>query len=1164
MIKGSIVLLLLIFYNLLVYSQNRDLPVSKVAILADQKKPDENAELQELSRYLSKSGLAVSFIAPKQLEKSEILDRFNIIWIVKNDSLPIPKSWSAKMMQALMDYAGSGGKIVLANQASVLLRDLGLEEIAPVTRPKPTIDEGYGRQLGYHAFMVHPLFDRMNGGAYVLKSLKDTTVLQTGYFGDEVPAHGKVIAVDWDYIFLRENSKLILEYNVGKGKVLAIGGYLIYDLPNRNRMHLLQFTQNIVNYMLVTNEYAECHYWSYEKGRVMDTNFRLNIHPVKPLPFKSIEPPVKNPVIAPGKSVGNYWDLAGERMLAMGTDHGGIKEVWAHPVMCLRDYRVSIMMMKDNGLRMQDLGELNPQITVEDAVYSRKYELGDRQLEESISVSPDRPVAVIHYTCTGSKMMQMSIDFRLLFRLMWPYSEKVLGNIYYSWDENLPGIIVTDESGVFVTILGITVDRDSIPGPVLDLHLTHSEEMSKDLKPLDMPFLDEAIGLSFTGKVSFNVVIVSSSGGLASTYDIYNEISSDPSATFTGAQGEAERTLKSSLQIESPDSTFNQGYEWALLATDRFMVSTPRIGSSLTAGYATSDKGWDGEQAVSGRPGYGWYFGRDGEWSGFALLEYGDFESVRQMLETFCRFQDLNGKIFHELTTSGVAHYDAADATPLFIVLAGRYLHHSGDTAFIRQYWWPISNALAYCYSTDTDGDLLIENTNVGHGWEEGGHLFGCHTTLYLASCWAEALDQAAYMAEATGKPDLAKNYRNDAKTVKTKINSDFWNPETNYYYHGLMPDGSYKPDLSIMPAIPMLFGQADKEKAADVMPVIATNAFTADWGCRIVPENDPHFNPRGYHTGSVWPLFTGWAALAEFRYRNYLQGFSHLFSNLMIWKYWGLGFNEEVLNGEVFEPSGVCHHQCWSETMALEPAIEGMLGFRPDAVNHSLYLSPWFPMDWEKVDVNGLRIGNEIISMEAWRRGGVVAWRRGGVVAGRRGGGEAGKLGEDSLFVSVYTFNKSSRERLDVHFQPILPPGSVVEKITVNGQPAREWGVRPSQQGWEIPEFGFWLDSTAVVEVTWHGGITALPLVSNPQPGDRSAGFRIISTSFADSSYTITLQGPRASSKEFRIWAADPLKVESDGALIQKIEGNIMTLTTDFPDLEMDYAMKSVILKLK
>jgi len=51
---------------------------------------------------------------------------------------------------------------------------------------------------------------------------------------------------------------------------------------------------------------------------------------------------------------------------------------------------------------------------------------------------------------------------------------------------------------------------------------------------------------------------------------------------------------------------------------------------------------------------YGWYFGRDGEWSGFALLDYGDFQKVKSELEFYGKYQDLSGKIFHEATTSGL------------------------------------------------------------------------------------------------------------------------------------------------------------------------------------------------------------------------------------------------------------------------------------------------------------------------------------------------------------------------------------------------------------------------------------------------------------------------------------------------------------------------------
>ena len=70
------------------------------------------------------------------------------------------------------------------------------------------------------------------------------------------------------------------------------------------------------------------------------------------------------------ESSGNYWDLAGERMLVMGVDSGGITEIWAHPVMSLRDFNVSYSLkVEDLRLKVEDLddeavGPLETQIQV--------------------------------------------------------------------------------------------------------------------------------------------------------------------------------------------------------------------------------------------------------------------------------------------------------------------------------------------------------------------------------------------------------------------------------------------------------------------------------------------------------------------------------------------------------------------------------------------------------------------------------------------------------------------------------------------------------------------------------------------------------------------------------------------------------------------------------
>ncbi len=174
-----------------------------------------------------------------------------------------------------------------------------------------------------------------------------------------------------------------------------------------------------------------------------------------------------------------------------------------------------------------------------------------------------------------------------------------------------------------------------------------------------------------------DMVFVATNEGNAATLKYFDKAIHDPYLIYQRSVSSCKELFAKSLVIITPDKNFNIGYQWALIATNRFFVNTPGMGKSLVAGYATTKRGWDGGHKVNGRPGYGWYFGRDGQWSGFSLLDYGDFDKVRSELEFYQKYQDLSGKIFHEATTSGVIHYDASDATPLYIVLAGRYFRHT-------------------------------------------------------------------------------------------------------------------------------------------------------------------------------------------------------------------------------------------------------------------------------------------------------------------------------------------------------------------------------------------------------------------------------------------------------------------------------------------------------
>jgi hypothetical protein len=573
-------------------------------------------------------------------------------------------------------------------------------------------------------------------------------------------------------------------------------------------------------------------------------------------------------------------------------------------------------------------------------------------------------------------------------------------------------------------------------------------------------------------------------------------------------------------------------FRWAIVGTNRFIVNTPGVGEGLLAGYSTTARGWDGGQKISGRPGYAWYFGRDAAWSGFAIDDYGDFGTVRTELELMQKYQDLSGKIFHEISTSGSVHYDASDATPLYILLAAHYLRASGDTAFIRGSWPRIRKAMEHLNSTDTDGDGLIENTDEGHGWVEGGALYPVHTEFYLAGAWGKALFDASYIASTLGMSDLAGRYRADGERVREILNRDFWNPQTKFFNLGKRTDGTDNTEPTVLPATVMYYGFLDDEKVAHSLEQYAGSGFSSDWGVRIVSSSSPLFNPQGYHYGSVWPLFTGWTALAEYEYGHSTQGFAHMLNNLYIKNHWALGFVEEVMNGAVYNPSGVCPHQCWSETNILHPAITGMIGWKPDAPRRRAGIFPRFPVHWDTVGVTNLRAGGSTLRFSM-----------------RRGEGE-----------TRYTFDLTGGEPLNLSFAPEIPEGMSVLRATLDGKEVTIGGSR--KRGLVDPPVDIALRGRAELVFEHEGGIGVVPAMPRPEPGDSSTGHRIISTAMRGGFYEVAVEGRSGTAAEIQVktFGRPVTRIENARTAEGRESGRgLTTLVVGFPRATTPYSTTTV-----
>jgi glycogen debranching enzyme len=1156
-------LLLLSIHGILPFAEGQNTSVirSIPVMISSSQKPDQAAkplvgfvsplpfaqsaaEVQSAYSFLkSNEEFSIEYLTIRDLEKQgKKLGRFSVLWFHRADTLPLTNAESGeKTVQAVKTYVENGGRLLLTLQAVHYLNALGFEPQPLTDSTKTCIDDGNGRKLGFHAFREHPVFEGLNGGAYVNRPVVDIATRITGYFGERIPLNGKVVAVDWDYIFLRENSKLVFEHTPGKGKVLSVGGYMNFSMANLNRQHLELFTGNCLRYLLDRYAGQPEFTWNYSPNTVSECRERpqtdqllVAIAPSQKWDIQSSGLTLKNPA-----ATDNFWDVAGERIVTMGSEKGGIEEAWAHPFMAFRDYEAGIRFQ--NADTIVWLNGKRPEIIVNPACFSRMYKFPGASLNEVIANDPVEPNGVIHYEYSGDQPAELIIRFRSNLRWMWPYSEKATGPICYSWDPDVDAFEVQDQSGdLNVKIGGTRKPVSHLEGRFGGFEYNRATNSFKGIRT-DEFLAAGLIRFQLVKVDNLDIVYTATNQGYMTTKTQYSRAIHEPKQIYSDALRHAENILAKSLMITTPDVNFNTGYRWALLATDRFFVNTPGMGKAMVAGYATTRHGWDGQHKVNGRPGYAWYFGRDGEWSSYALLDCGDFGKAKEELEFFNRYQDLSGKIFHEASTSGIIHYDAADATPLYIVLAGKYFRHTNDTAFARKTWPNVKKAIAFCYSTDTDNDHLIENTNVGHGWVEGGELYGSHATLYMTGSWAAALTEAANIAGFMKDADSVK-YAWESDELKKIINTDFWSDRQKFFAYGKNRDGSFRRDPTALPAVPIYFRMTDQDKAAMCLRQYAGNAFSTNWGVRIIREDNPLFKPTGYHYGSVWPLFTGWTSLAEYSCGNYLQGFSHLMNNLNVYRNWGLGFVEEVLNGAEYKPSGVCPHQCWSETMVLQPAIEGMLGLDVRAQENKLIFSPRLPAQWDSLDVRNIRIDDRFIDFHFSRH--------------------FNSAGENKTSsVITYDFKLDSGKPLKIEFMPALPDARLITKVSLDGQTLPFTSFKIGQA--VTIYSAFVLSSSARITVGVEEGISALPAVSDPKPDDNSEGLRIISSRLSGSRYQIEVEGMSGATGVIEVYSPGRPLNQAENARFLSREMDISRFAVDFEKSDKKYGVKIITINL-
>jgi hypothetical protein len=234
----------------------------------------------------------------------------------------------------------------------------------------------------------------------------------------------------------------------------------------------------------------------------------------------------------------------------------------------------------------------------------------------------------------------------------------------------------------------------------------------------------------------------------------------------------------------------------------------------------------------------------------------------------------------------------------------------------------------------------------------------------------AQASDAMHELASAIGDGEVAASSSARATKVRAMLEREYFDPGSGEYAFSFNA-GTVNRTRTIFPALAWWSDAAGLAHPTASLRAFASHELDADWGARDVAASDPMFDGMSYHQGSVWPLFTGWGAMAEYRGGHPLAGYQMLMQNVDLTWAQDPGAVTELLSGDFFEPFGrSTSHQLWSSAMVITPILRGMFGISGDALTHTLTVQPRLPASWQEATVRSLHVGDSVVDVIYRREG--------------------------------------------------------------------------------------------------------------------------------------------------------------------------------------------------
>ena len=633
-----------------------------------------------------------------------------------------------------------------------------------------------------------------------------------------------------------------------------------------------------------------------------------------------------------------FLPVVGQRAALFGTEAGNF-EGWVYPLKLFRNFHLNFLIANQT-LPAESLART---VIVRPESCTIVYSYDTFSVRETLFVPVHEQGAILIFEVTTTEPLEIEAVFERDFQLEWPAA---LGGTYLSWDANLHAFSLGEERRTYAALIG----SPSASEARQEYSTNYSSSRENAFR----------LGVTAKGTDTKFIAIAASSRGVKEADNTYQKLLNNHTQLLNQSAKYYSDYLDQTVRLEFPDKELQQAYNWSRISMLQGVVSNPDLGTGLIAGYRTAGD--------SQRPGFAWFFGRDSMWTSLALTAIGDFVTARTALEFISKYQRADGKIPHEISqtanlvswfTNYPYAYASADATPLFIIAADDYVTRSGDTNFVKEKWDSLWKAYQFLRSTYNERGFP-QNFGIGHGWIEGGSLLPVKAELYQVGLGAASLRSLSHLAALAGKTDESTQLARAFTQQKGLLNELFWSEDKGLFAYAIGTNDQRVDIPSVLATVPMWFDLLDQDKAQRMINVLASPDHQTDWGMRIISASDPHYSPGGYHFGSVWPLFTGWASVGEYHYHRTIPAYSNLRANASLTLNGSLGHITEVLSGDFNQQlSTSSPHQIWSAAMVASPILRGMLGIEVDTSTHTVKLQPHIPETWNSFAIHGLTVGN-------------------------------------------------------------------------------------------------------------------------------------------------------------------------------------------------------------